>query len=344
MRLLVIKTSSFGDILQTLPALSDAARALPGLEADWLVEEAFAELPAWHPCVAETIPIATRRWRRAPLAALRDLPSWLHRLRGHRYDLVLDAQGLLKSAFFASLARGPVAGFDRSSSREAIASLFYGRHYAADRGLHAVERQRRLFAAALGYEKPSGLPESGLRIEPEQAAAPYIVFCSEASWPSKLWPTGYWQELARRAAAAGWAIRLPLAGEAQRARAGMIASIDPSIRIHPTPRLADLARLLVGARAVVAADSGPAHLAAALGRPQIVLYGPTSAARHGTAGSHQIHLEVSFGCAPCYGHHCRYREPSAVTPACYGSLMPDRVWASLEPLLEHGALRREPDA
>jgi heptosyltransferase-1 len=344
MRLLVIKTSSFGDILHTMPALSDAARAMPGLEADWLVEETFAELPGWHPSVVETIPIATRRWRHAPLRTLPELPAWLRRLRGRRYDLVLDAQGLFKSAFLASLARGPAAGFDRSSSREAFASLFYGRRYAVDRDLHAVERQRRLFAGVLRYEIPAGPPEFGIRIEPETAAAPYIVLCSEASWPSKLWPVSYWQELARRVARAGWAIRLPLAGDAQPARAEMIAAVDPLVQIHPTPRLADLARLLAGARTVMSADSGPAHLAAALGRPQVVLYGPTSAALHGTAGPNQIHLEVSFGCAPCYGRHCRYREPSVVTPACYGSLTPDRVWASLEPLLKSGPLRKEPGA
>jgi len=344
MHLLVIKTSSFGDILHAMPALSDAARAVPGLKVDWLVEEAFAEIPRWHPHVAETIPVATRRWRHAPLAALKELPALLRRLRRRRYDLVLDAQGLLRSALFAELALGPTAGFDRASARESVASLFYGRRYAADWSLHAVERQRRLFAGALRYEVPVGRAEFGLQIEPAPVSTPYIVFCSEASWPSKRWPLEYWQNLARRAAQTGLALRLPLAGEAQRARAEAIASVSSSVQILSTPRLADLARLLAGARAVVAVDSGPAHLAAALGRPQIVLYGPTSAALHGTVGQDQTHLEVSFGCAPCYGRHCRYREPSAVTPACYGSLPPDRVWARLEPLLATPALGVGPGA
>jgi heptosyltransferase-1 len=333
MRLLVIKTSSFGDILHAMPALSDAARAIPGLEADWLVEEAFAELPHWHPHVVETISVATRRWRHAPLTALRELPALLRRLRQRRYDLILDAQGLLRSALFAGLALGPTAGLDRASVREGMACVFYSRRIAADWGLHAVERQRRLFAGALGYELPRSEADYGLRIEPVPPSAPYVVFCSEASWSSKRWPLEYWQSLARSVAQAGFALRLPLAGEVQRAQAEAISSVSPSAQILPTPRLADLARLLAGAQAVVATDSGPAHLAAALGRPQIVLYGPTSAALHGTLGPGQTHLEVSFGCAPCYGRRCRYREASAVTPACYGSLPPDRVWARLERLL-----------
>jgi heptosyltransferase I len=333
MHLLVIKTSSFGDILHAMPALTDAARAIPGLKADWLIEESFAELPTWHPHVAEIIPVASRRWRRDPLSALKEMPALLRRLRHRRYDLIIDAQGLLKSALFVELARGPSAGFDRLSAREGIASLFYGRRYAADWSLQAVERQRRLFAAALHYERPLGAPAFGLHIVPAPSSAAYVAFCSEASWPSKLWPLDYWKELARRVTTAGWAVRLPLASEAQRARAEAIASVSPSVQIRPTPRLADLAELLAGARAVVAAESGPAHLAGALDRPQVVLYGPTSAALHGTAGRDQIHLEVSFGCAPCYGRHCSYRKPSAVTPACYGSLMPERVWESLESLL-----------
>jgi len=180
---------------------------------------------------------------------------------------------------------------------------------------------------------PNDGADYGLRIEPAPPSTRYVVFCSEASWPSKRWPLEYWQSLARSVAQAGFVLRLPLAGEAQRARAEAIASVSPSVQVLPTPRLADLRRLLAGAQAVVAADSGPAHLAAALGRPQIVLYGPTTAALHGTLGPDQTHLEVSFGCAPCYGRQCRYREASAVTPACYGTLPPDRVWARLEPLL-----------
>lgn len=334
MRLLLVKPSSFGDILHAMPALTDAAAALPGLVADWVVEEAFAELPRWHPAVQETLVVATRRWRRDLGSAVGELPSFLGRLRARRYDLVLDAQGLMRSAVIAGLAKGPVAGFDFRSARERWGVLLHRRRVAVSWDLHAVERQRRLFAAAFGYAMPTGPADYGLRLPPAPPAAqPYVVFCIDASWPSKLWPADYWRSLAGQVIGAGFHVRLPLASAARRPRAEAVAAGRPAIALHPTPRLGDLASLLAAAAAVVACDSGPAHLAAALGRPQIVLYGPTSAARHGTVGCDQTHLEAAFPCAPCYGRRCRYRGPREVEPACFGTLPPGLVWKRLEAVL-----------
>ena len=101
MRVLLVKTSSLGDVIHTLPALTDAQRAIPGIQFDWVVEEGFAEIPAWHPAVAQVIPVAIRRWRKHPLQTLRS-GEWRRfkaRLRETHYDLVIDAQGLLKSAW-----------------------------------------------------------------------------------------------------------------------------------------------------------------------------------------------------------------------------------------------------
>ncbi|MBT8428358.1 MAG: lipopolysaccharide heptosyltransferase 1, partial [Gammaproteobacteria bacterium] len=114
MRVLLVKTSSLGDLIHSFPAISDAGRALPGIRFDWLVEKSFAEVPAWHPAVAEVIPIALRRWRRDWRKVWRsgELKAFRARLRETRYDLVLDAQGLIKSALPAFLARGPRAGLD----------------------------------------------------------------------------------------------------------------------------------------------------------------------------------------------------------------------------------------
>src|SRR5581483_255468 len=129
MRLLVVKTSSLGDILNTLPAITDAARAHPGLEIDWVAERAFAAAPAWHGAVRRVIPVDLRGWRRRVSAG--DILAFLRQLRDRRYDLVVDAQGLAKSALLALIARGPVCGFDRASAREGIVSFFYGRRARA---------------------------------------------------------------------------------------------------------------------------------------------------------------------------------------------------------------------
>src|SRR3990167_497612 len=114
MRVLLIKTSSMGDVIHTLPAITDAYKAIPGIQFDWVVEEGFAEIPGWHPAVSEVIPVALRRWRKnwrsaETRAAWRALRA---RLNERQYDLVLDAQGLVKSAFVAFFAKGARAGLD----------------------------------------------------------------------------------------------------------------------------------------------------------------------------------------------------------------------------------------
>jgi len=154
-RVLVVKTSSLGDVLHTLPALTDAVQRRPGIRFDWVVEEAFAEVPAWHTAVDDVIPVALRRWKHRPLQVLRagEPQAAVRQLRRHKYDLVIDAQGLLKSAVIARFARGPRAGLDRSSAREPVAAHAYHRKYAVPREQHAVQRVRQLFAAALAARR-----------------------------------------------------------------------------------------------------------------------------------------------------------------------------------------------
>jgi heptosyltransferase-1 len=333
MRLLLVKTSSMGDVLCAMPALTDAARALPQLETDWVVEEGFADLPAMHRAVDRVIPVALRRWRHRPGEALAERPVFLRALRARRYDRILDSQGLLKSAGIALAARGPAAGFDRRSAREPGAALAYRHRHAVPRERHAIERQRALFAAALGYGCPETAPEYGLLPPPPPLPQPYLVFAVETSWPSKRWPAAYWRQLIEMAAGPGAAICLPWLDEAQRDRLRPLTAGLPTVQLHPTPDGKALAALIGGARALVAPDTGAAHLAAACGVPAIVLYGSTSPDRTGTVGPGQVHLRAAFACSPCFGRDCSYRGPAVVTPGCYGTLPPDRVWASLQPLL-----------
>lgn len=126
MKVCVIKTSSMGDVIHTLPALTDAQRAIPNLSIDWVVEENFAEIPSWHSAVNQIIPIALRRWRKSPFSAQtkNEWKSYRTLLQANQYDAVIDAQGLFKSAFFATrLVNGVKHGYDRKSIREPIASF-----------------------------------------------------------------------------------------------------------------------------------------------------------------------------------------------------------------------------
>ncbi|KJJ64739.1 lipopolysaccharide heptosyltransferase I [Pseudomonas sp. Choline-3u-10] len=297
MRVLLVKTSSLGDVIHTLPALTDAQRAIPGIQFDWVVEEGFAEIPAWHPAVAQVIPVAIRRWRKHPLQTLRtgEWRRFKARLRETHYDLVIDAQGLLKSAWLTRYVKAPVAGLDRDSIREPLASRFYDRRYAVPRERHALERVRQLFAQALGYSIPEmiadyGLDRSQLATPGEQ---PYLLFLHGTTWPSKHWPEAYWRQLAERMSEFGWAIRLPWGNAEEKARAERIAQGLPSASVLPRLNLGGVAKVVAGARACVAVDTGLGHLAAALDVPSISLYGPTLPGRVGAYGRSQVHL-----CAP----------------------------------------------
>ena len=248
MKVLLVKTSSLGDVVHTLPALTDAQRALPGIQFDWVVEEGFAEIPAWHPAVAQVIPVAIRRWRKHPLQTLRkgEWQRFKARLREGRYDLVIDAQGLLKSAWLTRYVKAPVAGLDRESAREPIAARFYDRCYAVPRDQHALERVRQLFAQALAYPLPQDVADYGL--DREQMAAPsdqpYLLFLHGTTWPSKHWPEAYWRELTERMSDFGWAIRLPWGNAEEKARAERIVSGIANAAVLPKLNLAGIARVL----------------------------------------------------------------------------------------------------
>src|SRR5258706_12028547 len=327
MRILVLKKSSRGDVLQPLPAVSDAKASIADLTIDWLVEEAFAPAPAWHPGVAVVLPIALRRWRQQP--HLGEIHSSIRRLRKRRYDLVIDAQGLLKSAALVLLARGRSVGFDSRSAREGAASLVYSRRISVPRDMHAVERTRRLVAAPLGYPLPD-TPADYALAQPSRPMRPRLLLLHGATSNTKRWPETYWSELARRAIAAGIEPVLRWHDDGELASAERIAASSPGTAILPARGLDALREVIASASMVAANDSGPAHLAAALAVPCVAFYGSTRPAPNRTLGVDQIHLTADFPCSPCRSRVCTYRRLAAVEPACYATIPPERVWQELE--------------
>jgi len=297
MRVLIVKTSSLGDVIHTLPALSDARAAVPDLVCDWLIERAFAEIPGWHPAVQRVIPCELRRWRRHPIEAWRsgEWGRFVTELRRESYDLIVDAQGLVKSAWLASRARGLRAGPDRGSARESLAAMFYQRRIvlpAHDRA-HAVPRMRMLLSQALGYALPESVPEFGLRRDRFSAAGMpprYAVFLHATTWPTKRWPDASWQRLGAWLSDQGVAALLPWGNEAERATADRIAAGFGGV-VLPKLKLADLAGVLAQASFVVGVDTGLSHLANALAVPSVTLYGPTVPELTGTIGRDQVHIK-----------------------------------------------------
>jgi heptosyltransferase-1 len=340
MKVLLIKTSSMGDLIHTLPALTDAGLALPGIQFDWLVEESFTSIPKWHPLVHQVIPVALRRWRKGVFSPA-TRTAWgnmREQLRGQEYDLVLDAQGLVKSAFISLFTRGTRVGLDWRSAREPLASLAYQRKCKVNFYQHAVVRMRSLFSQALDYPLPTTGPHFGLdraQFQPLAESTPenYIVFLHGTTWTSKQWPERYWIELSALAARAGYRIKMSCSHPEELARAERIAKNGVNIDLLPHLNITQMAQLLANAQAAVAVDTGLGHLAAALNVPTVSIYGPTNPEYTGALGPSSLHVAAKFPCAPCLGRVCKYVKPAEVTPACYTTTHPVLVWQTLGKIL-----------
>ncbi len=275
MRVLIVKTSSMGDVVHALPAVSDICRAHPGVCIEWLVEAPFAAIPGLHAGVQRVHSLHWRKWRkrlwaRETRAAMADLRG---ELRRERYDLVLDLQGLLKSALWGLQANGPLVGYDRASLREPLASLFYQRRVPVPRQLQAVERNRRLAAAHLGYTMPLLPPQFGIHAPSGswQVGAMSAALIACASRPEKLWPEAHWIAVGRRLRAAGLAPVLVWGSDEEHARAERIAAGCDGV-VPPFLSVAETAGVLGQARQIVGLDTGFSHLAAAFGQPTIGIY------------------------------------------------------------------------
>lgn len=302
-----------GDVFHTFPALSDAQQAIPDLTVDWVVEKGFAEIPKWHPVVDKVYPIELRRWRNTLFsnATRQEIKAFFKEVNQTQYDLILDAQGLLKSVWVARRVLGKVSGFDRKSAREAVASLFYQNKYPVKKDQHAIWRLRQLFAQALNYplvEDKSisyGLDTSKWS-KPEVLQAhigsdDYVVFLHGTTWNTKYWPEDHWVELLKKVQKQGLKVVLPWGNDEEKQRAMRVASHSEAGSVWvPEQRLSlnTVAQVLSFAKGVVSVDTGLSHVAAALEVPMVVLYRVTDPKLVGADGSKVTRLQSP--CAPMY--------------------------------------------
>jgi heptosyltransferase-1 len=298
MRVLIVKTSSMGDVVHALPAVSDMANALPGIEIDWVVERGFAAMPAQHRAVRRVIPLQWRKWRKSlrtpdTRAALR---AWREEMRRDPYDLIIDMQGLLKSAAFACVARGPRGGYDWRSIREPLASITYHRKAAVSRQLHAVDRCRQLAARLLGYPAPTTPPDFGVQASadawtPDAGKQPFAVLIPCASRPEKLWPQADWVAIGLQLRAKGWHVAVMWGSPEEQRLAQAIADKIDGV-VPPFLTVQQAADTLAHARVVIGLDTGMSHLAAAHGRPTVGIYCDHEPGLAGLVGSGPV---VSLG-------------------------------------------------
>lgn len=330
MKILVVKTSSLGDVVHALPAVTDAAKAIPEIRFDWVVEEGFAEIPGWHPAVERVIPVATRRWRKK--WNREEVKKAIQELRQVQYDLIIDAQGLYKSALITSLARGKRVGLDWNSCREPLASLFYQKKINVPKGQHAIDRLRQLFSKALGYQYEAEVLDYGLDRQKfliNSHELPYLVFLHGTTWETKLWPEVYWIELAAIAEKEGYKVYFPWGNASEKERAVRMASQCSNAIVPDKKNLQEMAVLLAGASGVIGVDTGLTHLSAALEVPGVTIYGATSPELTGTRGKKHHCLQADFECAPCLQKECVFDRGRGVVFPCYEKLLPKSVWECL---------------
>lgn len=275
-RVLIVRMSSLGDIIHTFPVATDLARQVPGVTLHWAVEGEYVELARMHPAIAEVIPVAIRRWRRAPFAGAtwREVGAARRALKAAPYDAILDTQGLLKSVWVAKQARGPVHGFGRGTAREPLVSRFYDRTYEFAPSDHKIFRYRSVAAHALDYAFPPAI-DYGLAVPPAPGFAPqgpYVVLMHSTARAAKLWDEASWSAVARHLDARGLVCVLPWGSETERARAERLAAPLARALVPPRMSITEAAGLLGHARAVVGLDTGFTHLAAALRVPVVGIF------------------------------------------------------------------------
>ena len=339
MRVLIVRLSSMGDLVQTLPALSDAEKAYPHIRFDWAVDESFVQVPSWHRRVEHVFPSAFRRWG-LNLAGARDgeIRSFISRLRSYSYDAIVDVQGEWKSAAIARLAKGPRRGYDGPSVHEWGAHLLYRTRFSVPKGQHSMHRMRGLLSKALDYSFTDehvdyGIDFSRLLDSSSTPDGPFVVLIHSTSWASKVWPEEYWRDLMFTITQAGYKVVLPWGSEIERTRSFRIAGDEKNAFVLPPLSISEKASIISRAIATVGLDTGLSHIAAAFGVPSVTLYGATDPVLVGATGRLQVHIASTFECVKCHEVRCSYTRPSTVKPACFEEITPQRVWIELQTLL-----------
>ncbi len=288
-RILLVKTSSLGDVIHNLPVVNDilqhAQQAHQDWQIDWLVEESFSDIPRLHPGVSNVITLALRRWKKQIFShkTWQEITAFKQTIQQNHYDAIIDSQGLLKSALAMRYAHGTKHGYNKQSIREPLASYFYDKTYAISYQQHAVTRNRTLCALSLGYEIPTDAPDYGLPTErrvihphTSDLQSNYVIALHGTSRDSKLWPVEHWIALGNQLALQNLNMVLPWASDAEHARATLISNQLSNAVVLPKLGLTALAGIIANAKAAVGVDTGLSHLAAALNIHTVAIYTDTN--------------------------------------------------------------------
>jgi heptosyltransferase-1 len=315
--ILVVRLGAMGDILHALPAAASLKHSFPSTPLTWVVENTWAPL-LQHNSFIDRVILFDRRHPASWLRTVRDL-------REQRFSIAMDFQGLLKSAITASLARPDrIVGYSQALTRERMAAWFYSNRVSTA-AIHVVDRHLDIAAAAgavnllRSFPLPAGIPEG------ELPDGPFLLCSPFAGWKSKQWPLEYVAETAHKLKER-WNLPLVLNGPASHREA---LQQVPGVWVHVSG-IAGLIDATRRAGAVIGVDSGPMHLAAALAKPGVAIFGPTDPRRNGPYGGT---LEVLRSPrAPISRERGNYDRSTAIHSSMI-EVTPEQVMAALEPVL-----------
>lgn len=325
MKVLVSKLGALGDLIHSLPALTDAASTLGTVQFDWIVEEAFGEIPKWHSNVDNVFLWSSRRWRKGTHYYRNEITSTIKNIRTEDYDVIIDAQGILKATLPALFAKGPLWGYHESMIGDRFAAVMY-RHKFRDNSndVHASYLVRGLFAKALGYTAPSTPADPNIEgffasVEsPIKIAKQSLILMHGTTWENKHVPLSMWQEIIELFGSLGWRVYIPALGERERIRAEELAQSQYA-EVLPALSLTELAALFAKAGAAIGPDTGLCHVAAAVGTPTLVLFGPSKEFFYRPLGRFAATYTVDIDCAPCMLKQCPLVS-SDTTPPCWQTI------------------------
>jgi heptosyltransferase I len=343
MNILIVKLSAIGDVIHTLPSLAALRKLYPDAHITWVVEEAAADLIRNHPYI-DTVLISRRKsWIKdirsgQVLRPLREIGSFLKELRQRPYDLVIDFHGLLKSSLIVLFSGGKrKLGY---ASMQEFSGLFYNERIPEDMNKHAVDRYldfpqyleakigeaEFIFPVNMDAEAKAQLLLDKYDLEDKK----FIAVNPVAYWETKLWDNEKFAILAD-AIATKLDIKVVFTGSERESLEKIISQMSTrAINLGGKTSLPDLAYLYKKALAVITTDSGPMHLAAAVGTPVIALFGPTDPARTGPYGEGHTIIRTDLPCAPCFFKKCP-------TKKCMQDILPEHVWAVIEERIKKGA-------
>jgi heptosyltransferase-1 len=344
MKVLIVKVSALGDIVHALPVLAWVKSAGSEIVIDWLVEEPFAPLLEGHPLLNRVHRIATRKWRQQGwIKSAGEGMRMIGLLRRQKYDLVLDLQGNSKSGLFTAFCGAPRRfGFDRGGVREwpnllatnRRVSLTTDEYHISERSLALA---RAAFPAGTDHQMTGPLPiqpDAARQVETSLAehgltGRHFAILHYGTTWPTKLWSVDNWQKLVRLLLEETTLTPVLTWGNPEeRAVVEQIAAVvDGRAVIWPRGTLSEMAALLARAAVVVGGDTGPIHVAAAVGAPTVSIYRATDKLRNGPRGDRHFRLQAPLHCSPCLHKSCEQDND------CRASIAADEVLSALVCLL-----------